>query len=121
MPDERRKHPRVTVLPASLRVTRAQPYLVIAIVDLSIGGMKLELEGPAPRFGELLDISMAGPGGDDVRLNAMVRHVAPKPSDGPAAPRHFVGVEFDDPELVDAIAGAWIRRALGDEETTPPR
>ncbi len=113
--EERRKHPRVTVLPASLRVTRAQPYAVVAVIDLSIGGMKLELEGDAPRFGDLLDITMTGPSGD-VQLNAMVRHVASKPD---AAARHVVGVEFDDPELVDTIAGEWIRRALGDEETTP--
>jgi hypothetical protein len=116
MTEERRKHPRVTVLPASLRVTRAQPYAVVAIIDLSIGGMKVELEGDAPKFGELLDITMAGPSGD-VQLNAMVRHVAA----GPVPKHHLVGVEFDDPELVDTIAGEWIRRALGDDETTPVR
>src|SRR5258708_35724035 len=109
---DRRKHPRVTLLPANLRVTNARPYEVVAIVDLSLGGMKLELTGDAPKFGELLDVGISWPSGD-AQVGAMVRHVIAK-SGEPG--RHLVGVEFDDPELVDKLAGDFIRRTIADDE-----
>jgi hypothetical protein len=106
--DERRRHPRVTVLPADLRVTDAKPYVVVAIIDLSLGGMKLEIEGDAPTVSALIDVGLATAKGD-VKVNATVRHVAP--TNEPGSHRHVVGVEFDDPDLIEVLAGDWIRQA----------
>ena len=63
MDDERRKRPRITVLPADLRVVDIQPYEVTSIVDMSRGGMKIEVNGSAPGVGALLDIHLQLPAG----------------------------------------------------------
>jgi len=97
------------VASANLRVTLA--YDVISIVDLSIGGMKIEIVGARPKVAELVDVKLHLPAGD-VKVDAMVRHVAPA-SDG----RVHVGLEFDDLDLIERVAGAWIREQLAASTT----
>jgi PilZ domain len=106
--DERRRHPRITVLPADLRVADAKPYTVVAIIDLSLGGMKLEIEGDSPKVSALIDVTLATAKGD-VKVNATVRHVSSFEGSDPH--RYTVGVEFDDPDLMEMLAGDWIRQA----------
>jgi hypothetical protein len=101
---ERRKHPRVTVTSADLRVTLA--YRVMKVVDVSVGGMKIELRGAWPKVGELVDVTMHLPAGD-VKVDAMVRHVATVKDD-----RAHIGLEFDDVDLIESVLGAWLRERL---------
>jgi hypothetical protein len=96
---ERRKYPRITLLPADLRVQNAQPYEVTSIVDLSLGGMKLELSGAAPEINSLIDVTLIY-GTRSLKVNATVRHVSAA-DEG----KHSVGVEFDDPDLIRTLAG----------------
>jgi c-di-GMP-binding flagellar brake protein YcgR len=97
--NERRKYPRITVLPADLRVEDAKPYDVTSIVDLSLGGMKLELTGEAPKLHSLIDVTLIY-GTQTLKVNATVRHVTAA-EDG----KHSIGVEFDDPDLIKTLAG----------------
>ncbi len=95
------------MLPADLRIADAKPFVVVAILDLSLGGMKLEIESDAPKVSDLIDVTFSSATGD-VKVNATVRHVS---SAGPDPRRHLIGVEFDDPDLIDVLAGDWIKRA----------
>lgn len=107
MDDERRKHPRITVLPADLRVVDIQPYEVTSIVDMSRGGMKIEINGAVPGVGALLDIHLQLPGGQAI-LSGMVRHVTTKTDSV-----HVIGIEFDDPDLVADLTNGWLEKTRG--------
>lgn len=89
---------------ADLRVTLA--YDVVSVVDISIGGMKVELAGAHPAMAELVDVTLHLPAGD-LKVDSMVRHVAPA-GDG----RSYVGLEFDDIDLVERSLGPWLREQL---------
>ena len=101
---ERRRHPRVTVTAADLRVTLA--YDVVSVIDISIGGMKVEIAGAHPAVAAQVDVTLHLATGD-VKVDAEVRHVAPS-SEG----RVYVGLEFDDVDLVERALGAWLREQL---------
>ncbi len=107
MEDDRRKHPRITVLPADLRILKVQPYEVTSIVDMSRGGIKVEVTGPAPAVGTLLDIHMQMPGGDAI-VSGMVRHVTEKTSSV-----CVLGIEFDDPDLIADLTSGWLDKTRG--------
>jgi hypothetical protein len=104
--DERRKHPRISVKEADLRVQEAAQFEVIAIVDFSIGGIKLEIKAPTTPIkpGLMLDVSLAWDSGHGV-FNAEVRHV----NEAASAGHLMVGIEFDDPALVEQLLGPWYR------------
>ena len=87
------------MLPADLRVENAQPYEVTTIVDLSLGGMKLEVTGTAPKVNSLIDVTLVY-GTQTLKVNATVRHVTAVEDS-----KHSIGVEFDDPELIKTLAG----------------
>ena len=104
--DERRRFPRVAVETTNLRLASGQSKVRIAsLIDFSLGGLQVELvpDEPAPRVGSLLDVALEWPDGSG-RFDASVRHV--NQSDG----KLRLGIEFDDPDLVDKLLGAWYRR-----------
>src|SRR6202022_321335 len=96
-----------TVLPADLRILNARPYEVTLIVDMSRGGMRVEVTGAAPAVGSLLDIHLQMPGGSAI-LSGMVRHVTEK-----TGSVCVVGIEFDDPELVADLTSGWLEKTRG--------
>ncbi len=108
MIDERRRFPRVAVESTNLKLVstnQAQSKVKIdRLIDFSLGGLQVELaSGEAkPRLGSLLDVQLQWPGGEH-RFDASVRHVAEQ------GDRLRVGIEFDDPDLVDKLLGAWYR------------
>ena len=104
---ERRKHERVSVSPANLRLTMPQPYQLASIIDLSLGGVGVEIEGTPPKPGDLVDVTLHLPAGDK-KFDAIVRHV--HKLDGEQ--RFQIGCEFDDPNLIEAFAGDWIAQQL---------
>jgi c-di-GMP-binding flagellar brake protein YcgR len=109
MAEERRRFPRVAVESTDLRLIRNKAeqakVLVDRLIDFSLGGMLVELVRGAdkPKVGGLLDVQLEWPGGTQ-RFDASVRHVTE------AEDRLRVGIEFDDPELVDKLLGAWFRQ-----------
>jgi hypothetical protein len=112
MSDERRRFPRVAVENTNLKLVssrQAQAKVNIdRIIDFSLGGLQIELmkgEG-SPRVGSLLDVELEWPGGQQ-RFDASVRHVADQNG------RLRVGIEFDDPDLVDKLMGGWYRTVDG--------
>ncbi len=109
MIDERRRFPRVAVESTDLKLVsnhQAQSTVKIdRLIDFSLGGLQIELARgeQKPRLGSLLDVQLAWPGGEQ-RFDASVRHVAEH------GDRLRVGIEFDDPDLVDKLLGAWYRK-----------
>jgi c-di-GMP-binding flagellar brake protein YcgR len=107
---ERRRFPRVSVESTDIQLvasrTKQAEVKIKRLIDFSMGGLQVELEAAQaePRVGSLLDITLEWPGGRQ-RFDASVRHVS---AEGNGLPR--VGIEFDDPELVDKLLGAWFRR-----------
>jgi len=109
MIDERRRFPRVAVESTDLRLintNQAQAKVKIErLIDFSLGGLQVELARgeQKPRAGILLDVQLQWPGGEH-RFDASVRHVAEH------GDRLRVGIEFDDPDLVDKLLGPWFRK-----------
>ncbi len=108
MGEERRRFPRVAVETTDLRLA-ASPQSKVRIdrlIDFSLGGLLVELAEGAerPRPGSLLDVCLEWPGGAQ-RFDASVRRV----DDGDAG-RLRVGIEFDDPQLVEKLLGDWLRK-----------
>jgi len=110
MSDERRRFPRIAVESTDLKLAAARmdqaKVRIERIIDFSLGGLQVELAGgePAPKLGGLLDVELAWDGGQQ-RFDASVRHIAPD-EEG-----HLrVGIEFDDPGLVEKLLGTWYRK-----------
>ena len=113
MSDERRRFPRIAVESTDLKLvashTNQQKVRIERIVDFSLGGVQVVLAAgePMPKAGGLLDVDLVWDGGQQ-RFDASVRHV--EAGDGGS---HRVGIEFDDPGLVEKLLGDWYRRAAG--------
>ena len=110
MSEERRRFPRRVALETTdLRLVKnkgAQPKVRIErLIDFSLGGLQVELVAgePRPRVGHLLDVELEWPDGSQ-RFDASVRHVSD------VGDRVRIGVEFDDPDLVDKLLGTWFRQ-----------
>jgi hypothetical protein len=109
MIEERRRFPRVAVESTDLKLVstkQAQSKVQIdRLIDFSLGGLQVELlEGELkPKIGSLLDVELSWPGGEH-RFDASVRHV------NEVGDRLRIGIEFDDPELVDKLLGSWFRQ-----------
>ena len=109
MTDERRRFPRVAVESTDLRLvtthTAQAPVRITRLIDFSLGGLQVELAAgeKSPKLGTLLDVALEWPGGAQ-RFDASVRHIAD------AGDRLRLGIEFDDPDLVDKLLGAWFRK-----------
>lgn len=110
MADERRRFPRIAIESTNIKLATSeagQPKVPVQrILDFSRGGLRVELAtAEPPRLGALLDISLEWTGGTS-RFDASVRHVEV------AQPGvHTVGIEFDDPDLVEKLLGPWLRQA----------
>ena len=74
MTDERRKEPRVAArIEAEVKFTSWHVYSLIYTINISKGGMNLELaEEPQP--GATLTIKITPPKGNDLLLEARVKH-----------------------------------------------
>jgi hypothetical protein len=102
MVDERRKHPRTEMrVEAEVRFTSWNVYALIYTINISKGGMNLEL-GEKPEPGAKLTIRLTQPDGMPLLLDAVVKHVAPSKK------AWSVGVEFES--LDDATRGAIERK-----------
>jgi c-di-GMP-binding flagellar brake protein YcgR len=89
MTDERRKEPRFPVrLEAEVRFTSWHVFSLIYTINISKGGMNLELP-EQPTADAKLVVRLVEPDGNQVELNAVVRHVS-QTKNG----RWSVGVQF---------------------------
>jgi PilZ domain-containing protein len=98
MADERRKHPRTDMrVEAEVRFTSWTVYALIYTINISKGGMNLELsEEPQPDA--KLTIRLTQPDGMPLLLDAVVRHVA-------AGKKGWsVGVEFESLDDATRVA-----------------
>jgi hypothetical protein len=110
MSEERRSSPRVTSrMEAQVRFTSWATFSFIYAINISRGGMSLELTEEAP-VGTKLAVLIQPPKGELIELQAVVRHSGAMPTraappqpvkEGAAAqrgapPRYQVGVEFID-------------------------
>jgi hypothetical protein len=74
MADERRKDPRIPArLEAEVKFTSWHVYSLIYTINISKGGMNLEL-ADEPQPGALLTIKLTPPEGPPVLIDATVRH-----------------------------------------------
>jgi hypothetical protein len=109
MADERRASPRVAHrVEAQVKFTSWSMFSFIYTINISRGGMSIELEEEAP-VGTQLAVLIQPPKGDLIELAAVVRHCGPMPTRAaptppkagqvpPRAPRprYQVGVEFSN-------------------------
>jgi hypothetical protein len=105
---ERRKHPRVAVRHADLRVAEATHFQVESILDVSLGGVRLEISAPRVelKVGMLVDIRLEWQEASAV-VNGSLRHFEKVPPRGGVPERYSIGLEFDDPDLVGQLLGSW--------------
>jgi c-di-GMP-binding flagellar brake protein YcgR len=104
MADERRKDPRVPMrLEAEVKFTSWHVYSLIYTINISKGGMNLEL-AEEPKPGTKVSIKLTPPEGASMVLDAVVRHATAGKTGG----RWSVGVEFEnlDGQKRDAIERA---------------
>jgi hypothetical protein len=106
--EDRRKHPRITVSAADLRVAAATQFHVESILDFSLGGARLEITDPKAelRVGLLVDVRLEWQGNSAV-LNGTLRHVERVTTPEGVPDRYTAGLEFDDPDLVEKLLGPW--------------
>jgi hypothetical protein len=111
--DDRRKDPRIPVrMEAEVRFSSWAVFQLIFTVNISQGGMNLEVQGEEPKVGSPLTVKLSPPVGKPIELEATVRHVVevtskkPPPPGAPAPVRKFqIGVQFKplDPANKSAI------------------
>lgn len=90
MTEDRRKDPRVAMdLRAEVKFTSWLVYSVLYMVNISKGGMNLELD-EEPKLGASLEIRLTQPDGSPVLLQAVVKHATQHES------RWSVGVQFEN-------------------------
>lgn len=76
MSDERRKEPRVPMrVEAEVKFTSWHVYSLIYTINISKGGMNLELAAE-PKAGDTLTIKLTPPEGAPVLIEATVRHTS---------------------------------------------
>jgi len=101
--EERRTDPRLAArLQAEVKFTSWQVYSLIYTINISKGGMNLDL-GEEPGPGAALTVKLTPPEGDPMLLDAVVRHCTP------AGARWSVGVQFQN---LDADKRAAIEKAI---------
>src|SRR5579872_81409 len=88
MADERRQFPRIPMrVAAEVRFTSWQIYSLIYTINISQGGMSIELPSEA-KVGDAVTIRLQPPKGPVVELDATVRHCTAHKS------QFTVGVQF---------------------------
>jgi hypothetical protein len=121
--DDRRKDPRHPVrAEAEVRFNSWAVFQLIFTVNISQGGMSLEMQGEEPKVGAPLTVRLLPPAGKPIELPATVRHVTdvtskkPQPPGAPPLVRKFqVGVQFEalDPAHKSAIETAIKTHMMG--------
>jgi hypothetical protein len=112
MADERRQHPRIPMrVAAEVRFTSWHVYSLIYTVNISQGGMLIELPSAA-KTGDVLRIRLQPPKGPAVELDADVRHCTANKSG------FTVGVQFKDLDSAKKQAIEASIRAHGGTLTT---
>src|SRR4051812_30425488 len=100
--DDRRKDPRVPMrAEAEVRFTSWAVFQLIFTVNISHGGMNLDLQGKEPKVATKRPARLPPPAGKPIELEATVKHVTevtskkPPPAGAPPLVRKFqAGVEF---------------------------
>jgi c-di-GMP-binding flagellar brake protein YcgR len=104
--DDRRRDPRVPLrAEAEVRFTSWAIFQLIWTVNISQGGMQLELTGAEPKAGSQLSIKLTLPMGEPIELEAVVRHALEVSKKDAVEKRWQVGVQFAniDPARKTAI------------------
>ena len=87
MADERRKDPRFPMrIEAEVKFTSWHVFSLIYTINISQGGMNLEVLGDEPQVGTSLIVRMTLPKGPPIELEATVRHVTNTTSVKPQPP-----------------------------------
>ena len=101
---------------AEVRFSSWEVFRLIYTINISHGGMNLEVLGDEPKVGTELTVRLALPSGPDIELAATVRHVAVTTSTRPPAPHSppppkkcQVGVQFKE---LDASKKALIEQTI---------
>jgi hypothetical protein len=103
MTDDRRKEPRVPMrVEAEVKFTSWHVYSLIYTINISKGGMNLEL-AEEPKAGSTVTIKLTPPEGDAVMIDATVKHTSK------VGKSWSTGVEFRD---LDATKRQAIEKAI---------
>ena len=103
MSDERRKEPRIPLrIEAEVKFTSWHVYSLIYTINMSKGGMNIEL-AEEPKPGATLTVKLTPPEGTPLFLEATVRHTTP------IGKRWSTGIEFKD---LDATKRQAIEKAI---------
>jgi hypothetical protein len=102
--DDRRQQPRVPLRSeAEVRFSSWEVFRLIYTINISQGGMNLEVMGEEPKIGSRLTVKLTLPSGPPIDLEATVRHVTVTtstrslPPNAPPPPKKCqVGVQFQD-------------------------
>ena len=104
MSDERRSSPRVPLRSeAEVRFISWDVFRLIWTINISQGGMTLEVGPEEPKVGATLTVKLSLPSGPPIDLEATVRHVTtttsmkPLPAGAPPPPAKYqIGVQFQN-------------------------
>jgi len=78
VPHERRRHTRKRVdLPAAYTVGAEGERIVVHLADISVGGAYLDKVEAAPTFGTEVILYVTLPGGNELKLESVVRWTKP--------------------------------------------
>lgn len=101
---------------AEVRFSSWEIFRLIYTINISQGGMNLEVLGDEPKIGTTLTVRLTLPSGPGIELAATVKHVAvttstrPQPPNAPPPPKKCqVGVQFNN---LDAAKKAAIEQTI---------
>jgi hypothetical protein len=108
--DDRRKDPRVPLrTEAEVRFASWALFQLVWTVNISQGGMQLELDGDEPKKGAPLTVRLKLPQGFPVEIEAQVRHAVDVTRNNAPQKRWQVGVQLTG---LDACHRAAIEQLL---------
>ncbi len=115
--DDRRTQPRIPMrAEAEVRFSSWEIFRLIYTINISQGGMNLEVLGDEPKVGTKLSVKLSLPSGPAIELEAVVKHVVvttstrPQPPNAPPPPKKCqVGVQFQN---LDPIKKALIEQTI---------
>jgi hypothetical protein len=119
--DDRRANPRVPLRSeAEVRFLSWEVFRLIYTINISQGGMTLEVGPEEPKVGAELTVKLSLPKGPPIELHAVVKHVTsttstkPLPEGAPPPPKKFqIGVQFQNLDATKKSAIETTIRAHG--------
>jgi c-di-GMP-binding flagellar brake protein YcgR len=112
--DDRRSAPRIPMrAEAEVRFTSWAVFQLIWTVNISQGGMQLEVRGEEPKTGSTLIIKLTPPTGASIDLEAVVKHAADQTKPNAIEKRWQVGVQFSNLDAARKQAIEQMIRAQG--------